>query len=83
MTNDEKAEEICRDYNYTQFLNDGTKDIYTESAVLYMLEKMAQWKDEQALRAFCRLTCPDLSCLDNNEKPCESYKLFKKILKGE
>lgn len=45
MTNEEKAEEICRDYNYTQFINDGTHDIFTETAVLYMLNEMAQWKD--------------------------------------
>ena len=53
MTNEEKAEEICSDYNYTQFLNDGTKDIYTESAVLYMLVKMAQWKEQQ-LKEVCK-----------------------------
>ncbi len=49
MDNNEKAEEIVKDYNYTQFLNDGTHDSYTETAVLYMLNEMAQWKEQQMI----------------------------------
>lgn len=51
--------------------------------------RMAQYKDEQALKAFCKFTCPDISnerhyCPNSNSgMPCESYKLFERILKGE
>lgn len=40
---EEAAEAIVEDYNHYQFLNDGTKDVYTQSAVLFMLNEIAQF----------------------------------------
>ena len=40
---EEAAEAIVEDYNHYQFLNDGTKDVYTQAAVLFMLNEMAQF----------------------------------------
>lgn len=53
------------------------------------LIKMSEWKDEQALKAFCKFQCPDILSESNRcqhqefEEPCQSYKLFEKLLKGE
>lgn len=41
--------------------------------------QMAEWKDEQALRAFCRFQCPDIAECD--DRRCESRKMFEKYLK--
>lgn len=43
------------------------------------LIKIAEWKDEQALRAFCRFQCPDIAECD--DRRCESCKMFEKYLK--
>lgn len=78
MKNEEKAIEFATTY-------DGRIISFAHLAAL----QMSEWKDEQALKAFCKFQCPDILSESNRcqhqefEEPCQSYKLFEKLLKGE
>lgn len=84
MRNEDKAKEIALQlFDDGHFYHNGIsqrKEI--EKAIL----QMAEWKEEQALKAFCKFQCPDDPLYCNKtilESPCYSYKLFEKALKGE
>jgi len=89
MTNKDKAREYLLKEHISPLNNifhqcDLNTELQYHKDIENAFIKGAEWKDEQALRAFCEFACPGDCCLgDRSEKPCESYKLFKKILKGE
>ena len=84
MKNEEKARELGEKYS-TPCHGIGDCEFEAKQAAL----EMARWKDEQALKAFCKFQCPDILresvCCQHQEfeEPCQSYKLFEKLLKGE
>lgn len=83
---EEKARELA--IKYCKEINSNGKECYNIGCEIACNE-MSDWKDEQALKAFCKFQCPDILSESNRcqhqefEEPCQSYKLFEKLLKGE
>ena len=78
MKDEEKAKEIANKYNQSK--DDFGNDFYNIGYEACALE-MAAWKQEQALKAFCKVTCKGYKDTGGKcfcDGGCDMYKNFKK-----